>query len=142
MEQMEQRYGSAAAANSRLLGSALASVAAQLTRAANALGAVVYSVDDQGARILGAALVHGHLQEADPWARLDGRVLLLVSGAVAGPVGISEAARRARSLGAVQVHAAIVDGYPERIVGCDSLTTLRADSRLTGRSGGHRHSAA
>ncbi|TPG17162.1 hypothetical protein [Pedococcus bigeumensis] len=141
MAQMDERYGQAVQANRGLSGSALSRIATQVSRTALELGAVLRSVDAYGERIIGAALAKGDAQVVDPWSRMDGIVVLLVSGAVAGPVGISETALRARSMGAVAVHAAIVDGYPEPIVGCDTITSLPAGHHAPRRLKGH-HSAA
>lgn len=122
-----QRVLYAQSHNAVLQGLDLAVATEDLARLAREHGdAELVAADAAGDRIIGAATVlHPGLNApADVSRRLDGRSVLLVSGVVAGPVGLMQTATRLRSLGARAVHAAVLDGWDEAIPGIDDLVTL------------------
>jgi hypothetical protein len=126
------RIGQAQSRNALLGGAELVSAASALADLAARLRARLVAADGTGDRIIGAAgaLRPEDVRPADVSARLDGQTVLLVSGAVAGSVGLMQDARRLRNLGAVTVHAAVLDGWADPIEGCDDIHALSPTSRV------------
>ena len=101
----------------------------ELRRAADLLAEVAQGeelrlmpVDESGDRLIGAALARrDDLPLVDSSRRLDGEDVLLVTGHVAGAVGIALKASFARALGAVRVDAALLGGWSEAITGCERV---------------------
>jgi hypothetical protein len=122
-----QRVLHAQSHNSALQGDDLTVATKDLARIAGEHSdSELVAADAAGDRIIGAATVlHPALNApADLTRRLDGRSVLLVSGVVAGAVGLMQTAARLRSLGATAVHAAILNGWDEAIPGMDELVSL------------------
>jgi len=122
------RLGQAQTLNSLLLGDELAVAATDAANLAAHTRAQLIAADGTGERIIGAALTlrPNECRPADLTRRLDGQSLLLISGVIAGPVGLAEAAARLRSLGARTVAAAVLGGWSEPIAGVETITTLGA----------------
>lgn len=112
--------------NALLLGDELAAAASDAATLASRTNAQLIAADSAGERIIGAALalLPDVCRPADLTQRLDGLSLLLVSGVIAGPVGLAEAAARLRSLGALTVSAGVLGGWAEPVVGVEEITTL------------------
>lgn len=122
-----QRVLYAQTQNTVLMGDDLTVATVDLARIAHEHDdAALVAADQAGERIIGAATVlHPAISApADLSRRLDGRNILLVSGVIAGPIGLMQSAARLRSLGAKAVHAAVLDGWDETIPGIDSLFPL------------------
>jgi hypothetical protein len=123
------RLQEASSLNDLLTGSELRRIAGEVAALAERLDAVVVPADNIGDRIIGAALAL-HDDRCRPMlqnSRAQDLHVLLVSGAVAGPVGLTQGVHRMRSLGAQSVHLAVLGEPPAEIDGCDSLTSLRAN---------------
>jgi hypothetical protein len=118
--------------NATLAGQELTSAAATVTLLARRYRAAVLAADGAGDRIIGAALATAPtgLTAANTTARLDGQTILVVSGAMAGPVTLLQVAARLRSLGACAVHAAVLDGWPQPLVGYDTVEALATDATV------------
>jgi hypothetical protein len=116
--------------NASLTGPDLAAAASAVARLAREHRAVVLAADGTGDRIVGAALAaHSNdVVAADTTARLSDQVVLVVSGAVAGPVGLSQVAARLRSLGASALHAGVLDGADQAISGYATVEPLTAQA--------------
>jgi hypothetical protein len=123
---IEDRFEKAQSFNAQLSGAVLIDVVQAVVRIATNHRAWMVATDAYAERIIGTALAlrPTECQAADRTSRLDGKTVLLVSGAIAGPVGLLEAAALVRSLGASQVHAAVLGGWPDEIQGCDSIEDL------------------
>lgn len=121
--------------NASLAGSDLAGAASAVARLASKHGAVVLAADSAGDRIIGAALAAqpNGVVAADRTARLTGQAVLVVSGAVAGPVGLTQVATRLRSLGASVLHAGVLDGADAAISGYATVEPLTAQAGSAGR---------
>lgn len=79
-------------------------------------------VDEAGDRLIGAALVtRFDLSLVDASRRLDGQRVLLVTGHLAGAVGVALKATLAHALGATRVDAAVLGGWAEGIPGCERV---------------------
>jgi hypothetical protein len=123
-----QRVLNAQSHNALLRGDDLAIATDDLARIArDHEDAELVAADTAGDRIIGAATVlHPTLNApADLSQRLDGRSVLLVSGVIAGPIGLMQTAARLRSLGATGVRAAVLGGWKDTIPGIDELVMLR-----------------
>ena len=110
--------------NAALSGDELVQAAADVARLARRHRAVLVAHDGAGERIVGAALAL-HPRECRPGdvtTRYDGVRVLLVSGMIAAPHAIAQAIMRVRSLGAGDVHVALLGGWPEEIGGAVSIT--------------------
>jgi hypothetical protein len=122
------RLAQAQTRNGLLLGDELAAAAHDAASVAARTSAQLVAADRTGERIIGAALAlaPNDCRPADLTHRVDGQSLLLISGVVAGPYGLAEAAARLKSLGARTVVAAVLGGWSEPIVGIETITTLGA----------------
>src|SRR4051794_26349371 len=123
-----QRVLNAQSHNALLRGDDLAVATGDLARIArDHEAAELVAADTAGDRIIGAATVlhPPPTAPADLSQRLDGRNVLLVSGMIAGPIGLMQTAARLRSLGATDVRAAVLGGWDDTIPGIDELVTLR-----------------
>ncbi len=79
-------------------------------------------VDEAGGRLIGAALVtRGDLSLVDASRRLDEQRVLLVTGHLAGAVGVALKATLVHALGATRVDAAVLGGWAEDILGCERV---------------------
>lgn len=108
--------------NSTLSNDELRRAADLLTEVALGEGLRLMPVDESGDRLIGAALAcRDGLPLVDSSRRLDGEEVLLVTGHVAGAVGIALKASLARALGAVRVDAALLGGWGETIAGCERV---------------------
>lgn len=105
-----------------LVGCRLALVASWVSDVADAHSADLVSCDRQGERIVGAAAVTLGIHVVDTSRRLDGRRVVLVGGALAGPIGMEHTAMTLRSLGAAEVHCAWVTGWAGEINAANSST--------------------
>ena len=112
--------------NGLLQGDELTTAAALTVEVAYQTGATLIAGDRAGERIMGAAIAlnPGGCRPADLTKRLDGQILLIISGMVAGPVGLAQTAARLRSLGANAVHVGLLGGWPDPIPGIESITPL------------------
>jgi len=115
-------------ANSALVGDALMEAAKEVVAVARSKQAVVIPTDAASERLIGVALatMPKMFRLADRTRRFDGDTVLLVAGALAGPVGLLEQAAVAARLGAAHVHAAVFCGWADPIVGCESVTGFGA----------------
>ncbi len=98
-----------------------------------ALGWHLLASGQSGERIVAAASLDHRALFADASRRLDGLVVLLVAGLLAGPYELARDAAVARSLGATAVHAAFIGGWDCPIPGCDStrtFSTVHTGSRI------------
>lgn len=129
--------------NAVLAGAELVAAANGLTELLVRLRARPVAADGTGDRIIGAAsaLRPQSVHPADMSARLDGQTILLVSGAIAGAVGLTQDARRLHRLGACAVHLAVLDGWNEDVPGSASTHPLTTEAR-TGRGRTRSHHAA
>ena len=84
---------------------------------------VLHAIDPTGERILGTvqSSYSTHASFIDMTRRLDGQRILLVTGAIAGPAGLIQSAYICRSLGASEVHAAVLEGNLHGFSGCESV---------------------
>lgn len=105
-----------------LVGSRLAQVASWAAYLAELHSAELLACDRQGERIVGAATVQSELRAVDTTRRLDGQRIVLVAGALAGPVSLEQSTMILRSLGASEVHCAWADGWSGEIGAADSST--------------------
>jgi len=130
--------------NASMTAASLVSAAHEAWDQATEQGAVLLATDVVGERILGAGLVLGLDDDvvADRHSRLDGQRVIMLAGAQAGPIGLSDAAKVARSLGASAVEAAVVGGWPCSIAGCDSIHRLAGGSAQSAPETTASHSAA
>jgi hypothetical protein len=127
-DDMMTRLVQAQTRNGLLLGEELAAAAHDAANLAARTHAQLIAADGTGERIIGAALalLPSECRPADLTRRLDDQPLLLISGVIAGPVGLADAAARLRSLGARTVAAAVLGGWPEAIAGVETITALGA----------------
>jgi hypothetical protein len=127
-EQTMARLVLAQKLNGLLGGDALTDAARTAAAVADRLHCELIAVDGAGERIIGAALAlaPGICRPADLTRRLDARSLLVISGAVAGSIGLAHTAARLRSLGAHTVHAAVLGGWPDDVPGVETITALGA----------------
>ena len=106
--------------NGSLGGDDLRAAADEVAALALSHGFALRACDDTGERMVGAALVlHPACVLTDTTGRLDGLDVLLVSGAVAGPFGLTRAACLASNLGARTVRAAVLGGWPGDVAALD-----------------------
>lgn len=113
--------------NTTLSGDVLQHAAHELVGLAKAGNTVLLTYDGAGDRILGYALALDSTlpQPHDRTQPLPhGATCLLVGGAIAGPIGVAEAAATARQLGASTVHAAILGGWSSDIPGVDTVRAI------------------
>lgn len=126
MSEESDPFARALAINAGLDAASLTAAAHEAWNMAADNSAVLIATDAVGERILGAGVVLGfgeHLV-ASRHSRLDGRHVVLIAGAQAGPAGVSEAALVARRLGAAAVDAALVGGWAGAISGCNNVRQL------------------
>jgi hypothetical protein len=125
------RLAEAQTRNSLLRGEELNAAASTAAEVATRQRARLIAGDGAGERIIGAALsvLPAECLPANLAQRFDGQSLLLVSGVIAGPAGLAQAAARLRSLGARAVHAAVLGGWSEPIPDIETITTLGAAYR-------------
>lgn len=105
-------------------GSELLQAARSVARIAANRHLRLMACDRSGERIVGTASALTSCGLVDTSSRLDGVAVLLVAGLLAGPVGLAQQAKTARSLGAREVHAVFLGGWEHPIEGCDSTTLL------------------
>lgn len=105
---------------SSLVGERLNLVAEWVSEIAGARSAALVGCDHQGERIVGAAALRPGVEVIDTSRRLEGRRVLLVAGALAGPIALEQTAVVLRSLGAVEVHCAWIAGWTGEIGAADS----------------------
>ena len=111
--------------NSTLSSHELRRAADRLAEVAVGEGLRLMPVDEAGDRLIGAALAASDLLSlVDASRRLDGEDILLVTGHVAGAVGVSLKASMARALGAVRVEAAILGGWSAGITNCERVWNI------------------
>jgi hypothetical protein len=123
-----QQLAQAQTRNALLEGDELATAAATTADVASRRHATLIAGDGAGERIIGAAIALNakECKPADLTRRFDGQTLLLISGAIVGPVGLAQTAARLRSLGAQAVHVGVLGGWSEPIPGVETITTLGA----------------
>ena len=128
------RVGKAQTRNALLAGTDLVAAATCLADLAAGLRSRLVAADGAGDRLIGAAsiLKPQHVHPADLGGRLDGQSVLIVSGAIAGAVGLAQDARRMRRLGATSVQVAVLDGWSDPIEGCDNIHALLGAPRDAG----------
>jgi len=112
--------------NGLLQGEELTAAAEAAAEVARRRHATLIAGDSAGERIIGAAIaLHPDgCRPADSTRRLDGQTLLVVLGLIAGPVGLAQTAARLRSLGAREVHAGVLGGWPGSVPGVETIATL------------------
>lgn len=119
--------------NSTLAGDELRVAAELLAGVAEGQKFRLMPVDETGERLIGATLVtRDDLPLVDASHRLDGENVLLVTGHLAGVVGVALKASLARSLGAVGVDAAVLGGWSEGIAGCGRVWDISPPAAVTG----------
>ncbi len=119
--------------NSTLSSEELRRAAGILSEVAVAEGLRLMPVDEAGDRLIGAALaVRDDLPLVDSSRRLDGEDILLVTGHVAGAVGVALKASLARALGAMRVEAAILGGWNAGIADCERVWNIAPAAISTG----------
>jgi hypothetical protein len=118
--------------NSTLASGELRVAAELLADVAEGEGFRLMPVDETGDRLIGAALVsRDDLPLVDASHRLDGEDVLLVTGHLAGAVGVSLKASLARALGAVRVDAAVLGGWSAGIAGCERVWDIAPPTAAT-----------
>ncbi len=115
-------------ANATLSGGDLRAAAEHLADLCADRHVLLKAVDSAGERIIGAAMTVAEV-DLDVYDYTSGfpqgSTCLLVSGHVAGPVGLADAAAAASSAGAAQVEAAILGGWPDPVAGVAQICGLR-----------------
>jgi hypothetical protein len=120
----------AAERNSALAGVLLGRSARTLAAISVQHNLAVISADDAGERIIGAALtVNSRMRMVDRTRRVDNGGVLIVAGYMVGPYDVASLAATMRSLGAIYVHAALLESTVGNISGCDTVTLLSHPSR-------------
>jgi hypothetical protein len=128
LDQVMHRLYAAQTHNATLAGAELLNAAGAAADLAVRHGGRLLAADDTGERILGAALVLPNpCEPVNTSQRLDGQTVVLISGAVAGPVGLTQAVARLRSMGAARVHIGVLDGWECGVAGSDTVEPLSAD---------------
>lgn len=110
-----------------LVGERLHEVSSWVTSVADAHTAELMGCDKQGERIVGAAAINPGVRVVDTSRRLDGRRVVLVAGALAGPIGLERATCTLRALGATEVHCAWVTGWAGVVGAADTSRSFDAE---------------
>ena len=119
--------------NSTLNGPVLADAAHAVSRLARRRRGALVAHDSTGERIIGAALVlrPGSCKAADLTERFHEDSLVVVSGMIAAPHALTQTINRLRSLGAAEVHVALLGGWPGQILGASTVTCIGELTRAT-----------
>lgn len=114
--------------NSVLSGQDLTDAAHGVARLARRHHGLLIAHDNAGARIMGAALVlrPRDCSAADVTARFIGQRLIVVSGMIAAPHALAQAISRLQSLGAGDMHVAVLGGWSGGIPGASTVTAIGA----------------
>lgn len=116
--------------NSTLAGESLRRAGHEIAALALARNLNVLAADQAGERLVGAALLADErVRPVDISCRLDDQSVLVVSGHVAGPTGLTQKAYSARALGAVHVEAAVLGTCCEGVGGYDDMTMIARSGR-------------